>query len=171
MAYTDITTGEFYSAEIKDNQNFPLLLDEINLANESVLQFLLEAISSGVLSIIINGKGLEKINMHEDFCLIATQNPPTGMFAGKRNNFSIDFLSKFSKVKFEIDLEELKEITKESAKEFNFNNEKVIDEMVRFHEKWVKNYVKDDDVQCFTIRDILATIKLMSQKKGIYESI
>ena len=150
---------------------YPLLLDEINLANESVLQFLLEAINSGVLSIIINGKGLEKINMHEDFCLIATQNPPTGMFAGKRNTFSIDFLSKFSKVKFEIDLEELKEITKGSAKEFNYNNEQVIDEMVRFHEKWVKNYVKDDDVQCFTIRDILATIKLISENKGTYESI
>ena len=150
---------------------YPLLLDEINLANESVLQFLLEAINSGVLSIIINGKGLEKITMHEDFCLIATQNPPTGMFAGKRNTFSIDFLSKFSKVKFEIDLEELKEITKGSAKEFNYNNEQVIDEMVRFHEKWVKNYVKDDDVQCFTIRDILATIKLISENKGTYESI
>ena len=150
---------------------YPLLLDEINLANESVLQFLLEAISSGVLSIIINGKGLQEINMHEDFCLIATQNPPTGMFAGKRNNFSIDFLAKFSKVKFEIDLEELKEITKGSAKEFNYNNEKVIDEMVKFHEKWVSNYVKDDDVQCFTIRDILATIKLISENKGIFESI
>ena len=91
---------------------YPLLLDEINLANESVLHFLLEAISSGILSILINGKGLQEIHMHEDFCLIATQNPPTGMFAGKRNNFSIDFLAKFSKVKFEIDLEELKEITK-----------------------------------------------------------
>ena len=150
---------------------YPLLLDEINLANESVLQFLLEAISSGILSIIINGKGLQEIRMHEDFCLIATQNPPTGMFTGKRNNFSIDFLSKFSKVKFDIDLEELKQITIGSAKEFNYNNEKVIEEMVKFHEKWVKEYVKEDDVQCFTIRDILATIKLISEDKGIFESI
>ena len=150
---------------------YPLLLDEFNLANESVLQFLLEAISSGVLSIIINGKGLQEIKMHPDFCLIATQNPPTGMFAGKRNNFSIDFLSKFLKVKFEIDLEELKQITKGSAKEFNYNDESVINEMVEFHEKWVKNYVKSDDVQCFTIRDILATIKLISEKNGIFESI
>ena len=150
---------------------YPLLLDEFNLASESVLQFLLESITSGILSIIINGKGLQKINMHEDFCLITTQNPPTGMFAGKRNAFSKEFLSKFSKVKFEIDLEELKEITRGSAKEFNYNNEKVIDEMVKFHEKWVKNYVSDDDVQCFTIRDILATIKLISEGKGNYESI
>ena len=29
ISVCDITTGEFYSAEIKDNQNFPLLLDEI----------------------------------------------------------------------------------------------------------------------------------------------
>ena len=150
---------------------YPLLLDEFNLASESVLQFLLEAITSGILSIIINGKGLQEIHMHQDFCLITTQNPPTGMFAGKRNTFSKEFLSKFSKVKFEIDLEELKEIARGSAKEFNYNNDKVIDEMVKFHEKWVKNYVSDDDVQCFTIRDILATIKLISEGKGNYESI
>ena len=150
---------------------YPLLLDEFNLASESVLQFILEAISSGILSIIINGKGLQEIHMHEDFCLIATQNPPIGMFAGKRNKFSIDFLSKFSKVKFDIELEELKEITRGSAKEFNYDNEVVIDEMVKFHEKWVKNYVSSDDVQCFTIRDILATIKLISEKKGVFESI
>ena len=150
---------------------YPLLLDEFNLASESVLQFILEAISSGILSIIINGKGLQEIHMHKDFCLIATQNPPVGMFSGKRNKFSIDFLSKFSKVKFEIDLEELKEITRGSAKEFNYNDEQVIDEMVNFHEKWVKNYVSNDDVQCFTIRDILATIKSISEKKGNFESI
>ena len=29
ISVCDISTGEFYSAEIKDNQNFPLLLDEI----------------------------------------------------------------------------------------------------------------------------------------------
>ena len=29
ISVCDITTGEFYSAEIKDNQNFPQLLDEI----------------------------------------------------------------------------------------------------------------------------------------------
>ena len=29
ISVCDITTGEFYSAEIKDNQNFPLVLDEI----------------------------------------------------------------------------------------------------------------------------------------------
>ena len=43
--------------------------------------------------------------------------------------------------------------------------------MVNFHEKWVKNYVTNDDVQCFTIRDILATIKSISEKKGNFESI
>lgn len=29
ISVCDISTGEFYSAEIKDNQNFPLVLDEI----------------------------------------------------------------------------------------------------------------------------------------------
>ncbi len=33
----DISTGEFYSAEIKDNQNFPLLLDELARYNPSEL--------------------------------------------------------------------------------------------------------------------------------------
>ena len=29
ISICDISTGEFYSAEIKDNYNFPMLLDEI----------------------------------------------------------------------------------------------------------------------------------------------
>ena len=29
ISVCDISTGEFYSAEIKDNYNFPMLLDEI----------------------------------------------------------------------------------------------------------------------------------------------
>ena len=29
ISVCDISTGEFYSAEIKDNQNFPLVLDEV----------------------------------------------------------------------------------------------------------------------------------------------
>ncbi len=37
ISICDISTGEFYSAEIKDNQNFPLLLDEIARYNPSEL--------------------------------------------------------------------------------------------------------------------------------------
>ena len=37
ISICDISTGEFYSAEIKDNQNFPLLLDELSRYNPSEL--------------------------------------------------------------------------------------------------------------------------------------
>ena len=37
ISVCDISTGEFYSAEIKDNQNFPLLLDELARYNPSEL--------------------------------------------------------------------------------------------------------------------------------------
>ena len=37
ISICDISTGEFYSAEIKDNQNFPLLLDELARYNPSEL--------------------------------------------------------------------------------------------------------------------------------------
>ena len=37
ISICDISTGEFYSAEVKDNQNFPLLLDELARYNPSEL--------------------------------------------------------------------------------------------------------------------------------------
>ena len=37
ISVCDISTGEFYSAEIKDQQNFPLLLDELARYNPSEL--------------------------------------------------------------------------------------------------------------------------------------
>ena len=37
ISVCDISTGEFYSAEIKDNNNFPMLLDEIARYNPSEL--------------------------------------------------------------------------------------------------------------------------------------
>ena len=93
-----MVNGPFYEA-FKEGHTF--LLDEINLASKSVLGALQEAIGSGTLSVHISGKGLCNITKHENFCLIATQNPNKGAFKGKRNDLGIDFLSRFCKVNFE----------------------------------------------------------------------
>ncbi len=172
--------GKFFTAFTK---GYTFLLDEINLASKSVLCALQEAIGSGMLSIQISGKGLCTFKKHENFVLIATQNPNKGAFKGKRQDLGIDFLSRFCKVNFEIDVNELKEISLGLSKEFGFikenmdditkiNKEKTIENLVDFHINWIKNYVPSDDVQCFTIREIAATVKAISDpKNSIFECI
>ena len=81
--------GPFFEAFTK---GYILLLDELNLASKTVLCALQEAIGSWILSITISGKGYVQEIKHENFCLIATQNPNKEAFKGKRqfgHRFSI----------------------------------------------------------------------------------
>jgi hypothetical protein len=60
-----------------------LLLDEINLAQDNVLQCIEEAIDTGMLVIKDSSSAsshVRKIVMHENFRLFATQNPNSGFF-------------------------------------------------------------------------------------------
>lgn len=60
-----------------------LLLDEINLAQDNVLQCIEEAIDTGTLVIKDSSEAsahVKKIPMHENFRLFATQNPNSGFF-------------------------------------------------------------------------------------------
>ena len=163
--------GPFFEAFTK---GYTFLLDEINLASKSVLESIQEAIGSGILSIPISGKGLYQFEQHKDFCLIATQNPNKGAFKNKRQDLGIDFLSRFCKVNFEIDKNELQLISYGLAKEFGFikenmdenlckTREKIIEELVNFHLEWITNHVSEDDVQCFTIREISKTVETISK--------
>jgi len=145
--------------------------------SKTVLCSLQEAIGSGILSITISGKGYIHKVKHEKFCLVATQNPNKGAFKGKRQDLDIDFLSRYNKVNFEIDSIELHEISQGLAKEFGFIEEnmdenkvktrkKIIEDLVNFHIEWINNYLSDDDVQCFTIREISSTIKAIPNKNN-----
>ena len=92
-----IEEGLFYKAY---TQGRKILLDEINLAPKEVLECIMQAIDSGVLSIECSGKILEKHKKAENFSVIATQNPNKGAFANKRQELGEGFLSRFQKINF-----------------------------------------------------------------------
>jgi MoxR-like ATPase len=94
---------------------FWLLLDELNLAQDMVLQAIEQAIDTKqlILNDVSNAEnfGAEPIHMHRDFRLFATQNPNSGHFKGKREPLSESFLTRLSPLVFkELPQEEWVEI-------------------------------------------------------------
>jgi midasin (ATPase involved in ribosome maturation) len=89
-----------------------LLLDEMNLAQDTVLQCIEQALDSGQLVVndLSGGEGAvdggaprdskRTIKMNANFRLFATQNPNTGLFKGKREQLSQSLLSRFLPVTF-----------------------------------------------------------------------
>ncbi|CAM9430054.1 unnamed protein product, partial [Ectocarpus sp. 6 AP-2014] len=80
-----------------------LLLDEINLAQDAVLQCIEEAIDTRCLTLHDSSSAanpIMTIPMHEKFRLFATQNPSTGHFKGKREELSQSFTGRFILVMF-----------------------------------------------------------------------
>ena len=149
-----------------------LLLDEINLASASVLQCIEEALDSGILSIEIPGRPLKSIKMDPNFRVIATQNPNKGSYAHKRQNLGLKFYSRFQVINFPAFTEkELLFIGKGLAEKFGYNKLDIIEDLVKFHKRWSENPLIADDTQCFTIREIAATVKALSQKESIYDTI
>ena len=151
----------------------PLLLDEINLASQAVLQCIEEALDSEMISIEIPGFPLTNIKKDPDFALIATQNPNKGLFANKRQNLGKKFMSKFQVITFpEFSEEELYKIAKGLAENFKFNGDKkILEDLVKFHKAWSNSDDIKDDVQCFTIREIAASVKAFSEGSNIYDTI
>ena len=149
-----------------------LLLDEINLASASVLQCIEEALDSGVLSVEIPGRPLQCIRMHNNFRVIATQNPNKGSYANKRQNLGLKFYSRFQVINFPAFTHyELLKIAEGLASRFNYDDYTVINQLVSFHKEWSENPAIADDRQCFTIREIAATVKALSQKEDINDTI
>ena len=151
----------------------PLLLDEINLASQAVLQCIEEALDSEVISIEIPGFPLTIIRKHPDFALIATQNPNKGLFANKRQNLGKKFMSKFQVITFpEFTEDELNKIAIGLANNFKFKGDKkILEDLVKFHKKWASSEDIKDDVQCFTVREIAASVKAFSEGTNIYDTV
>ena len=146
-----------------------LILDESNLASKTVLQCIGEAIDNNFLSIDISGRPLKnKIYKKKGFSIIATQNPNTGFYSQKRQNLGKEFLSRFQIIYFPSFTEfELKQIALGLGKRFNLkknlsniNYELFIDDFIKFHIEWLKKV--ENEIICFTIREIAATIKALS---------
>ena len=147
-------------------EGIPLILDEINLASEDILQCIEGALDSGEININISGIGNITQKKKEGFCLIATQNPNKDNYKNKRQNLSKSFLSHFQIIHFpSFEIEELNEIALKLFQSFNNNKEnekediKAINDLIEFHKEWTSLDEVKNEMICFTIREIAATVK------------
>ena len=147
-----------------------LILDEINLSSKTVLQCIGEAIDNDYLSIDIPGRPLNKIKKKEGFSIIATQNPNSGFYEKKRQELGKDFLSRFQIIYFpSLTQSELEKIALGLGEKFKLKDNNLISkhelfikDLVNFHIEWSNRNDIQNDIQCFTIREIAATIKALS---------
>ena len=147
-----------------------LILDEINLSSKTVLQCIGEAIDNDYLSFDIPGRPLNKIKKKEGFSIIATQNPNSGFYEKKRQELGKDFLSRFQIIYFpSLTQSELEKIALGLGEKFKLKDNNLISkhelfikDLVNFHIEWSNRNDIKNDIQCFTIREIAATIKALS---------
>ena len=163
LSEMEIVDGPFLKAF---KEGIPLILDEINLASEEVLQCIEEALDSGEINMEISGIGHVNSKKGKGFCLIATQNPNSDNYLNKRQYLSKSFLSHFQIIKFPpFEIDELEEIAKQMFKSFNNDNEgdekdkKFISDLIKFHKEWTSKEETKAEIACFTIREIVATVK------------
>jgi midasin (ATPase involved in ribosome maturation) len=166
-----IEEGLFMKAYRK---GYKLLLDEINLAKKEVLECIQQAIDNKILSFDCNGRGYVNISMHDNFSIIATQNPNKGEFARKRQDLGAGFLSRFEKIYFpNFEKSELIEITKKLVKS-TFKDkipldDNLLEDIVSFHIDCRDN--SENDIQCFTIREIEGVITSLSNGEDCYQTL
>ena len=164
----DFQEGVFIEAF---RNGYTLLLDEINLASSQVLQAFEECLDSRKISCEIPGMPWQEIPMGKGFNLIATQNPNKGLFANKRQELGKKFLSRFHVINFDsFQKDELYQIA-EGLGEKNRIPKIVLRELVDFHFEWSNLEEIKNDILCFTIREIEATINAISKGESIRESI
>ena len=148
-----------------------LLLDEINLAQPSVLQSIQQALDNKMFSSEITGKGLVNIKMNKNFALVGTQNPNKGAFAGMRKDLPEGFLSRFQRIVFPgFTEEELVNIALGLAEEAGYENEnksQIIQDIVKLHMRWQE--INKDDIHVFTIREIENIINALKMNKDLYD--
>ena len=173
----NIVDGPFLEAFKK---GVPLILDEINLASQEVLQCIEDALDSKIIDIEISGIGHLTQKMEEGFCIIATQNPNKDNYANKRQHLSQSFLSHFQIIKFpSFEIDELKEIAESLFCSFNNNEEgdkndkKFLSDLIEFHNYWTSKEEVKNEISCFTIREIAATVKayIDENKKNAFKIV
>ena len=173
----EIVDGPFIKAF---KRGIPLILDEINLASEEVLQCIEEALDSGEINMEISGIGNINCKKKDGFGLIATQNPNRDNYMNKRQHLSKSFLSHFQIIKFPpFEINEIKEIAENLFKSFNNNKEgdekdkKFISDLINFHKEWTSKEERKNEIACFTIREIAATVKayIDEEKKNPFKIV
>ena len=142
----------------------------INLVSKSVLQCIEEAIDNNFISIEISRKDSEKINKHKDFCLIVIQNPNKGLYMRKRQDLGIKFLSRLQIIYFPKFINLLK-IAEGLAYRLYYKEKNLLNDLVSFNIEWSESTLVQNDVQCFTIRDITVIIKVCSLGETMNDTI
>ena len=150
---------------------YTLLLDEINLASSQVLQSFEECLDSHKISCEIPGMPWQEIKMGKGFNLIATQNPNKGLFANKRQDLGKKFLSRFHIINFDsFQKKELYQIAEGLGNKYNIPRN-VVRSLVDFHDEWSNLEERKNDILCFTVREIEATINAIANGENIKEAI
>ena len=173
-----VQNGPYIDAYINGNI---ILFDEINLAPANVLQSIQQSLDNDFLSVETNGRCLLKYNKNPNFALVATQNPNKGAFAGKRQELGAEFLSRFQRIYCpEIEKEEMLEIALGIARNVGYlasgearneSRKQIIKDIVNLHFDWAKENESQNDIQCFTIREIESIIECLSNKEDLYNTI
>ena len=100
---------------------------------------MLSALDSEVITQSVPGIGLKTFKRHKDFRIVATQNPKLGAFSATRDRLSTKFMETFQVVEFpEFSAEELSKIAHQMAKKQKYEEEKIIEQISKFHNEWVK---------------------------------
>ena len=160
FTYKEGTFAEAYS------KGKVLLLDEVNLAPNPVLQCMLSALDSDEITQSVPGIGLKTFRRHENFRIVATQNPKIGSFSRMRDRLSSKFLETFQVIEFpEFSPEELSQIAHLASEKQNYKNEKIIEQISKFHNMWVKSEYSKRSPQCYTVRDLNISIKAIADGK------
>ncbi|CAF1360682.1 unnamed protein product [Adineta steineri] len=160
------------------SQGYWMLLDELNLAQDTVLQAIESALDTKQLTIKNTSSSTEPIithRMHKNFRLFATQNPNSGFFKGKREKLSPSFLSRFRPLIFkELPKHEWIEIVKNKLlPHFPYQAEGLSDIMVsrfneRLKEELYRTNPKFEEIGPYaeiTIRELLKWIRLIIHQK------
>ncbi|CAF3680158.1 unnamed protein product [Rotaria sp. Silwood1] len=160
------------------SQGYWMLLDELNLAQDTVLQAIESALDTKQLTIRNTSSSTEPIithRMHKNFRLFATQNPNSGFFKGKREKLSSSFLSRFRPLIFkELPKQEWIEIVKNKLLSyFPYQAEGLSQLMVSRFNECVKEELKRTDPKFeeigpyaeITIRELLKWIRLVIWQK------
>ena len=146
------------------SKGYALLLDEVNLAPNSVLQCMLTALDLEKITQSVLGIGLKTFCGYENFRIVATQNPKSGAFSSTRDRLSTKFLETFQVVEFgTFSATELSKIAHQAAKKQNYENDKIIKQISMFHNEWILSEYSKKSPQCYTVRDLNVSIKSIAE--------
>ncbi|CAF0986919.1 unnamed protein product [Didymodactylos carnosus] len=159
-------------------QGYWMLFDELNLAQDTVLQAIESVLDTKNLTIRNTSSSSEPIIIHrmdKNFRLFATQNPNSGFFKGKREKLSSSFLSRFRPLIFnELPKQEWVEIVKNKLLPyFPYQAEGLSQLMVSRFNECVKGELNRTDPKFeeigpyaeITIRELLKWIRLVIWQK------